>query len=243
MPADQRTRLKQWLDSGEAQLHPLTLPQRELWEVSPVPVEDSANHICCLIDVQGLLTERECRAAIQLVVDRRGSFASLGPSRPRAAAADDPQEVAGSILIFAKLRRERGRKLSKNWRRKFFARHSTSCRGRSIAWWICAARRTTTCWSSPFITPLPTVGVWESSWRNSSPPTSRLSRDHPRLCRRYRKPMRRGARSSALSGNRKSGTAHRVLENQVSRFKSDVERADHTRAAQAMALRNSCVSD
>jgi hypothetical protein len=70
MPADQRTRLKQWLDSGEAQLHPLTLPQRELWEVSPVPVEDSANHICCLIEVQGLLTERECRAAIQLVVDR-----------------------------------------------------------------------------------------------------------------------------------------------------------------------------
>ena len=70
MPADQRTRLKQWLDSGEAQLHPLTLPQRELWEVSPVPVEDSANHICCLIEVQGLLTERDCRAAIQLVVDR-----------------------------------------------------------------------------------------------------------------------------------------------------------------------------
>ncbi len=70
MPADQRARLKQWLDSGEAQLHPLTFPQRELWEVSPVPVEDSANHICCLIDVHGLLTERECRAAIQLVVDR-----------------------------------------------------------------------------------------------------------------------------------------------------------------------------
>src|ERR1043166_9542772 len=70
MPADQRTRLKQWLDSGEAQLHPLTLPQRELWEVSPVPVEDSANHICCLIGVQGLLTERECRTALQFVVER-----------------------------------------------------------------------------------------------------------------------------------------------------------------------------
>jgi hypothetical protein len=70
MPADQRARLRQWLDSGEAQLHPLTFPQRELWETSPVPVEDSANHICCLIEVQGLLTERECRTAIQLVVDR-----------------------------------------------------------------------------------------------------------------------------------------------------------------------------
>ena len=71
MPADQRARLKQWLDGGEAQLHPLTFPQRELWEVSPVPVEDNANHICCLINVHGLLTERECRAAIQRVVDRQ----------------------------------------------------------------------------------------------------------------------------------------------------------------------------
>lgn len=84
MPADQRTRLKQWLESGEAQLHPLTLPQRELWEVSPVPVEDSANHICCLIDVQGLLTERECRAALQLVVDREEVLRlSVLPGRER----------------------------------------------------------------------------------------------------------------------------------------------------------------
>ena len=71
MPVDPRARLKQWLDSGEAQLHPLTFPQRELWEVSPVPVEDNANHICCLIDVHGLLTEPEARAAIQRVVDRQ----------------------------------------------------------------------------------------------------------------------------------------------------------------------------
>ena len=71
MPADPRTRLKQWLDSGEAQLHPLTFPQRELWEVSPVPVEDNANHICSLINIRGILTEREARAAIQRVVDRQ----------------------------------------------------------------------------------------------------------------------------------------------------------------------------
>jgi Condensation domain len=84
MPADQRIRLKQWLDSGEAQLHPLTLPQRELWEVSPVPVEDSANHICCLIDVQGLLTERDCRAAIKLVVEREEVLRlSVLPGRER----------------------------------------------------------------------------------------------------------------------------------------------------------------
>jgi len=84
MPADQRTRLKEWLDSGEAQLHPLTLPQRELWEVSPVPVGDSANHICCLIEVQGLLTERECRAALQLVIDREEVLRlSILPGRER----------------------------------------------------------------------------------------------------------------------------------------------------------------
>jgi len=71
MAADQRVRLKQWLDSGEAQLHPLTFPQRELWEVSPVSTEDNANHICCLVEVHGLLTERECRTAIQRVVDRQ----------------------------------------------------------------------------------------------------------------------------------------------------------------------------
>jgi hypothetical protein len=71
MPGDRRARLKQWLESGEAQLHPLTFTQRELWEASPVPVEDAANHICCFIEVRGLLTERDCRAAIQRVVDRQ----------------------------------------------------------------------------------------------------------------------------------------------------------------------------
>jgi Condensation domain len=68
---DQRARLKQWLESGEAKLYPLTFPQRELWEASPVPVADTANHICCLIEVRGFLTENDCRAAIQRVVDRQ----------------------------------------------------------------------------------------------------------------------------------------------------------------------------
>ena len=39
------------------------------------------------------------------------------------------------------------------------------------------------------------------------------------------------------------GAARRVLEDQVSRFTSDVEFADHAGAAQAMAFRNSCESD
>src|SRR4029077_5402980 len=71
MSADPRARLKQWLDSGEAQLHPLTFPQRELWESSPLPEKQNESHIFCLIDVHGLLTEREARAAIQRVVDRQ----------------------------------------------------------------------------------------------------------------------------------------------------------------------------
>ncbi|MDB6151053.1 MAG: Condensation domain protein [Chthoniobacter sp.] len=66
-----RARLKQWLDSGEARLHPLTFPQRELWEAAPAPVGDSSNHICCLIHVQGLITPDDCRAAIQRVVERQ----------------------------------------------------------------------------------------------------------------------------------------------------------------------------
>ena len=53
MSGDKRALLRQWLESGEARLHPLTFPQRELWETSPVPVADPANHICCLIEVQG----------------------------------------------------------------------------------------------------------------------------------------------------------------------------------------------
>ena len=71
MSSDQRARLKEWIESGEAQLHPLTFPQRELWEASPVPVTDAANHICCLIKVHGLLTERDCRAAVQRVAERQ----------------------------------------------------------------------------------------------------------------------------------------------------------------------------
>ncbi len=70
-PVDRRALLKQWLESGQAKLHPLTFSQREIWETSPVPVEDPANHICCMIEVRGLLPERDCRAAIQRVVDRQ----------------------------------------------------------------------------------------------------------------------------------------------------------------------------
>lgn len=78
MPEDNRSRLKQWLESGEARLHLLTFPQRELWEASPVAVGDVANHICAFIQVRGNVSIKDCEAAVQRVVARhdvlRSSF-------------------------------------------------------------------------------------------------------------------------------------------------------------------------
>ncbi|MBV8214366.1 MAG: condensation domain protein [Verrucomicrobia bacterium] len=68
---DKRTALKEWLASGKVVLHPLTLPQRELWETSPVPVTDVANHICCLINIRGVLTPEACEEALRRVVERQ----------------------------------------------------------------------------------------------------------------------------------------------------------------------------
>ena len=45
MIQDPRTRLKQWLASGEVCLQPLSFPQRELWEAAPVPAADVSNNI------------------------------------------------------------------------------------------------------------------------------------------------------------------------------------------------------
>src|SRR2546423_1692652 len=66
-----RARLKEWIESGEAQLHPLTFSQRELWETSPAPPSDVSNHICCVIDVRGLISPEDCVAAVQHVIDRQ----------------------------------------------------------------------------------------------------------------------------------------------------------------------------
>jgi len=71
MSVDKRARLKQWLESGEAKLHPLTFPQRELWEASAITVANPANHICCLIYIRGLLAQKNCEAAFQRVVERQ----------------------------------------------------------------------------------------------------------------------------------------------------------------------------
>ena len=71
MSQDNRTRLKQWLASGEIRLQPLSFPQRELWEATPMPPADVSNTICALIQVRGLLTPQGSEAALQKVVDRQ----------------------------------------------------------------------------------------------------------------------------------------------------------------------------
>lgn len=71
MSGDKRALLKQRLESGHLRLHPLTFPQRELWETSPVPVADMANHICCLIEARGRITPEDGAGALQQVVQRQ----------------------------------------------------------------------------------------------------------------------------------------------------------------------------
>ncbi len=71
MSQDPRALFKSWLESGEARLQPVTLPQRELWENSPVPVADPANHICGVIEIKGPITPEQCQVALQQVVDRQ----------------------------------------------------------------------------------------------------------------------------------------------------------------------------
>ena len=68
---DRRTRLKRWLESEEIKLQPLTFPQRELWEASPIPASHPSNHICAFIEVRGLLAPEDCEAATQRVVERQ----------------------------------------------------------------------------------------------------------------------------------------------------------------------------
>ena len=84
MSSDKRALLKQRLESGQIRLQPLTFPQRELWETSPVPVGDMANHICCLIEVRGKLTVADVAVALQRVVQRQEALrVSFLPGKDR----------------------------------------------------------------------------------------------------------------------------------------------------------------
>lgn len=71
MSQDYRARLKQQLESGEARLEPLTFPQRELWEASPVAPGDVSNHICAFIEVRGNIAPEDSVAAIRRVLNRQ----------------------------------------------------------------------------------------------------------------------------------------------------------------------------
>jgi len=71
---DHRTRLKQWLESGEIRLQPLTFPQRELWEASPHPPEDASNNIGAIIHLRGPLTPQGSEAALRKVIERQEVF-------------------------------------------------------------------------------------------------------------------------------------------------------------------------
>ncbi|MEX1119844.1 MAG: condensation domain-containing protein [Terrimicrobiaceae bacterium] len=69
--SDPRLRLKSLIASGEARLLPLSFPQRELWENSPVAPGDPANHICATIEIRGVFSFDLCQEALQAVVERQ----------------------------------------------------------------------------------------------------------------------------------------------------------------------------
>jgi hypothetical protein len=82
--ASNREKLKKWLESGEVRLHPLSFPQREIWENSPVPVGDQANHICAYIEIGGAFSPEECQETLAKVVDRHEALrVSFLPGKDR----------------------------------------------------------------------------------------------------------------------------------------------------------------
>ena len=102
MELDNRARLKQWLESGEARLQPLTFPQRELWETSPVAVADPANHICGFIEIKGGITFNEAEMAIQRVADRQEALRiSFLPGKERVLQMT--RSSAKAVLGFREL--------------------------------------------------------------------------------------------------------------------------------------------
>ena len=85
MSENKRALFKQWLGSSKTSLQPLTFSQRELWETSPVPAGDTANHISCLIYLRGLITAEACENALRRVVERQDVFRTSflpGKGRP-----------------------------------------------------------------------------------------------------------------------------------------------------------------
>ncbi len=76
---------------------PLSLPQRELWENSPLAPGDPANHICATVGIRGSIAFDLCAEALRMVVERqevlRTSILSGG-----GTAAQFVQNKAETIL-------------------------------------------------------------------------------------------------------------------------------------------------
>jgi hypothetical protein len=84
MGDDPAARLKQLLASGEARLLPLTFPQRELWETSPVPPGDASNNVCSFFEIRGPLTFDQCEDAVTKVAQRQEAMrTSFLPGKER----------------------------------------------------------------------------------------------------------------------------------------------------------------
>src|SRR5688572_11018558 len=99
-PEDKRALLKQRLESGEIRVQPLSFPQRELWEASPVAVADPANHICAFVEIKGRITFKEAEMAIQRVVDRQEAMRiSFLPEKDRPGFHRQIIRARGSALL------------------------------------------------------------------------------------------------------------------------------------------------
>lgn len=84
MENDAKARLKQWLSSGQARLQPLTFPQRELWENSPIAPGAPGNHICSFFEINGPVTLELCETAVSKVVQRQEAMrTSFLPGKDR----------------------------------------------------------------------------------------------------------------------------------------------------------------
>lgn len=80
-----RSKLQDMVASGQVRLLPLTFPQRELWETSPVPPGDATNNIRSFIDITGPVTHAMCSEAVQLVAMRQEAMRTTflpGKERP-----------------------------------------------------------------------------------------------------------------------------------------------------------------
>jgi hypothetical protein len=95
-----RALLRQRLESGQIRVHPLSFPQRELWETSPVAVADAANHICAFVELKGRITSKEAEMALQRVVDRQEAMRiSFLPGKERQEHPRQVIRASGKALL------------------------------------------------------------------------------------------------------------------------------------------------